>query len=172
MGNEVLTLLLIWRSWTCKISDPSIHLEWSPLHLLIQAFFNAKRHSDTWRLISLLSSTHSGAHPFFERILYKVSSAGSAWEFVLRLRGFPLPGKFSNWPSSIECHILCSTTLIMSVSDLSKWQPDIIFQNHDNQIGKRRRRKKREISGRIIAIMCHQPAILWWTELRFSSTMR
>jgi hypothetical protein len=61
--------------------------------------------------------------------------------------------------------------LIISVSDLSKWQPDIIFQNHDNQIGKGRRRKKREIFG-IIAIMCHQPAILWWTELRFSSTMR
>lgn len=106
------------RICSFRESDASIHIESSTEPWCVHALLSADLHSTTLSLISLFNSTHSGAHLFLERILYKVSSAGSAWGLVLRSNGFPFPGKFSNCPSSMECHIRCSTTLIMSVSDL------------------------------------------------------
>ncbi|KAG5582634.1 hypothetical protein H5410_053261 [Solanum commersonii] len=59
-------------------SDASIHSESSTEPRCVHALLSADLHSTTLFLISLFNSTHSGAHLFLERILYKVSSAGSA----------------------------------------------------------------------------------------------
>lgn len=120
MDLKWFTLSLISCIWALRISESSCHFESSWSDLLAQAFFKASLHSVIFLRISLFSSTHSGAQPFLDRILYKVSSAGSTCGFGLRLRGRPFPGRFSKCPSSMECHILCSTTLTISVSDLPR----------------------------------------------------
>lgn len=115
---RLFTLPLMSCIRALRISESSCHFECSWSDFLVQAFFKLVLHSVMLERISLFSSTHWGAKPFLERILYKVSSAGSTCGFESRLRGRPFPGKFSKSPCSIECHILCSTTLTMSVSDL------------------------------------------------------
>lgn len=114
----ISTLLLISLICALRDSESVGHVEPCGFVLLAHAFFKASLHSAILHLISLLSSTHCGAQPFLERILYSVSSAGSACGFVLMSRGFPLPGRFSKWPSSMDRHIRCSTTFTISVSDL------------------------------------------------------
>lgn len=127
-----LTLLFISDICSFKALQDSVHSESLWLHLFAHAFFNAVRHAFTCDRISLLSSTHSGAHLFLARILNKVSSAGSAWGLLPSSSGFPFPGKFSNCPSFMDCHILCSAMLMMSVSDLSNSHSFIHYSSIDS----------------------------------------
>ena len=106
------TLLLLLRNLAFKESEYLFHLEISPLSLQARASFKVNQQSAMSLLIPL------GAHLFFDSI--NVSSVGSAWGLMFRFRGFPFPGRFSKWLSSMDCQILHSTTLIILVSVLIK----------------------------------------------------
>ena len=69
----------------CIASEHSIHLHSSRSYLRAHSLFIASRHSTIFLLISFFSATHSREHSFLQRILYKVSSVGSAFGLVLTL---------------------------------------------------------------------------------------